>query len=123
MRVVHASASNNAPYLKLRMSYLGLVTHAQELIVTRSRGRRMIAAVTVPWGSFVAAFLYYALQTILLIGGVSPDGVVVGLAYVAPPVAYSVFVAARLLAPTPALISGRRSSPPAFAKHVAAARG
>ena len=51
---------------------------------------------TVPWSWFVAAFIYYTALAAVLLGGASPAASVVLLAYVAPLMAYSVMVAARL---------------------------
>ena len=61
-----------------------------------ARGSRIVAAIAVPWGGFVGVFLYYTFLAIMLLGGMSPDGAVVGLAYLAPVLAYAVFVVGRL---------------------------
>ena len=51
--------------------------------------------VAVPWGIFVAAFLYYTLLAMIALGGVSPSFAVVGTAYLAPLVGYGVVIAFR----------------------------
>jgi hypothetical protein len=53
---------------------------------------------TVPWNVFVAAFLYYTLLAVLALSGLSPSTAVVATAYLAPAVAYGVYVAARMAA-------------------------
>ena len=69
---------------------------AQEAVVNTHMTRRIAAWFVVPWSGFVAAFLYYTLLTVLLIGGLSPQTPVVALAYVAPLLAYSAAIALRL---------------------------
>ena len=44
-------------------------------------------ALAPPWSAFVAAFLYYTLLTLLLVGGAQPSDVAVGVAYTLPIVA------------------------------------
>ncbi len=51
--------------------------------------------VAVPWGVFVAAFLYYTLLALIALGGVSPSLAVVFTVYLAPVVAYGVVLAFR----------------------------
>ena len=57
-----------------------------------------LAIVTVPWGAFVAAFLYYTLLAMIALGGVSPSLAVVATAYLVPVVALAVLIASRLVA-------------------------
>jgi hypothetical protein len=61
------------------------------------RDQTGMSLVTVPWGIFVAAFLYYTLLAMIALGGVSPSLAVVGTAYLAPIVGYLVVIAFRLL--------------------------
>ena len=57
--------------------------------------RAPLAALSVPWNAFVAAFLYYALLAVLALGGASPGVPVVATAYLAPAVMYVVTVLSR----------------------------
>jgi hypothetical protein len=68
----------------------------------------VVAALMVPWNAFVAAFLYYALLAMIVLGGVSPDTAVVGTAYLAPIVAYAVVVLFRLGAAGAHGVAGKR---------------
>jgi small-conductance mechanosensitive channel len=54
--------------------------------------------VALPWGVFVAAFLYYTLLAMIALGGVSPSLAVVFTVYLAPVVAYGVVLAFRTIA-------------------------
>ncbi len=63
-----------------------------------SRVRAGLAIVTVPWGAFVAAFLYYTLLAMIALGGVSPSFAVVATAYLVPVVALAVLILSRLVA-------------------------
>ena len=72
--------------------------HVQEGVVNTPVSHRIAASFVVPWSGFVAAFLYYALLAALLLGGVSPQAATVGLAYVAPVLAYAVWLASRMMA-------------------------
>ncbi len=51
--------------------------------------------VALPWGVFVAAFLYYTLLAMIALGGVSPSLAVVFTVYLAPVVAYGVVLVFR----------------------------
>ena len=99
---MHASRAclqiNNAPYGKQAAPYLPDMMHVQEGVVNAPVSHRIAASFVVPWSGFVAAFLYYALLAALLLGGVSPQAATVGLAYVAPVLAYAVWLASRMMA-------------------------
>ena len=56
---------------------------------------RVLAALSVSWNAFVAAFLYYVLLAVLAVGGASPGVPVVATAYLAPPVIYAVAMLSR----------------------------
>ena len=58
--------------------------------------KQMVAIVSVPWNAFVGALLYYTILAAVALGGVSPSMAVVGIAYLAPVVAYAVTILARL---------------------------
>ncbi len=53
-----------------------------------SHTHAVLAAVSLPWGSFVAMFLYYVGLTLLAIGGTSFSPLVVAVAYLLPVVGY-----------------------------------
>ncbi len=63
--------------------------------MNRSILRAPLAALSVSWNAFVAAFLYYALLAVLALGGASPGIPVVATAYLAPPVMYLVTLLSR----------------------------
>jgi hypothetical protein len=65
--------------------------------MTLSFAKTAMAAVSVSWNAFVAAFLYYVLLTVLALGGASPGVPVVATAYLAPPVMYAVTLLSRAL--------------------------
>jgi hypothetical protein len=63
--------------------------------MNRSALRAPLAALSVSWNAFVAAFLYYVLLAVLALGGASPGVPVVATAYLAPPVMYAVTLLSR----------------------------
>lgn len=58
---------------------------------------RLVKAFAMPWNAFVAAFLYYTLLAMIVLGGVSPGIPVVATAYLAPLVIYLAVLANRAL--------------------------
>lgn len=58
--------------------------------------RRLVAALSVPWHAFVAAFLYYTVLASVLLGGARVGAPAVATAYAAPVLAYAVSLALRL---------------------------
>ncbi len=65
-----------------------------------------LAAVSVSWNAFVAAFLYYTLLAVLALGGASPGVPMVATAYLAPPVIYAVTLLSRAVRFGAAWLSG-----------------
>lgn len=63
--------------------------------MNRSALRAPLAALSVSWNAFVAAFLYYVLLAVLALGGASPGVPVVATAYLAPPLMYAVTLLSR----------------------------
>jgi hypothetical protein len=57
----------------------------------------LVALVAVPWDAFVGAFLYYAILTLVVLGGADLDSPVMAAAYLAVPVAYGLVVARRAM--------------------------
>ncbi len=53
---------------------------------------------SVPWPSFVAAFLYYAALTALVLGGISPAWTLLAGAYAGPLVVYAFSLTWRAMA-------------------------
>ncbi len=49
---------------------------------------KLTAAVSVPWSSFVVAFLYYTLLAVFVLGGSSPNAGTMLFAYAVPPAMY-----------------------------------
>ncbi len=56
-----------------------------------------VAAVSVPWNAFVAAFLYFVLLTAAVIGGADFAPLVMAVAYLLPVSLYAVVLASRAL--------------------------
>jgi hypothetical protein len=52
-------------------------------------------AVALPWNAFVAAFLYYTLLTVVVIGGADLGAGVMAVAYILPPALYAGLLLAR----------------------------
>ncbi len=52
-------------------------------------GRNVVAAVSVPWSLFVAAFLYFVLLSAAVIGGADFSATTMAVAYFLPVVAYA----------------------------------
>ena len=57
--------------------------------------RPLISAVSLPWNTFVAAFLYYTALTLVLIGTSGLSGLFVALAYLTPVALYAAVLANR----------------------------
>ena len=62
---------------------MSLVTNAPA-----SRLRSFVSAFSMPWGSFVAMFLYYVALALLLVGGTQVSPLLVAVVYLAPVVGY-----------------------------------
>lgn len=60
-----------------------------------TRTRTIVAAFSVPWDAFVAAFLYYTLLTLIAIGVAELSVTFITVAYLLPAAAYAVFLTAR----------------------------
>jgi hypothetical protein len=58
--------------------------------------RATVSFLAVPWDAFVAAFLYYAVLTLVVLGGADPSLPLLGAAYLAVPAAYALVLAARV---------------------------
>jgi hypothetical protein len=65
-------------------------------MIVRSTLNKLTTLVSVPWNSFVAAFLYYTLLAALALGGNNPGNVAVAGAYAMPPVVYAATILLRL---------------------------
>jgi len=57
----------------------------------------LVGLVSVPWNAFVAAFLYYTVLALVLVGGGDPSPEMVTGAYAAPPAMYAATVATRFV--------------------------
>ena len=64
--------------------------------------------VSLPWNAFVGGFLYYTLLAVLALAGLSPSVAIVATAYLAPAVAYLVYVAGRAAASLSHGVHGNR---------------
>ncbi len=93
--MLHGSSFSNATYNEACRAHLGCMSDAQESSVNVSLSHKIATGLSVPWSGFVGSFLYYALLTALMLGGLSPERSVVAVAYVAPVLAYSVVIAGR----------------------------
>jgi len=60
-------------------------------------GQAFVAAVSVPWNAFVAAFLYFTLLTAAVIGGADFSFLVMAFAYLLPVSLYAAVLASRAL--------------------------
>jgi hypothetical protein len=67
------------------------------VMIVRPTLNRVQNAVSVPWNAFVAAFLYYTLLAVLMLGGGRFGAPAVAGAYAMPALAYGVTVAVRLV--------------------------
>ncbi len=68
---------------------------------------KFTAAVSVPWSSFVAAFLYYTLMAVVVLGGSSPGAGTMVFAYAVPPVMYVAALLLRAWRAVARLVMGR----------------
>ncbi len=59
--------------------------------------RTAAAFLTVPWGAFVVAFLFYVVLTLVAIGGQDLPDAAMAVAYLAPVAAYLLVLLSRLL--------------------------
>jgi hypothetical protein len=57
---------------------------------------RLAAPIAMPWNAFVAAFLYYTLLAVVLVGGANPGNGAVAGAYAMPPIMYGATLIVRL---------------------------
>jgi len=58
----------------------------------------LVALVAVPWDAFVGAFLYYAILTLVVLGGADLSSPFMAAAYLAVPVTYGLLVGGRVMA-------------------------
>jgi len=62
-----------------------------------SRAQTLRDAVALPWNAFVAAFLYYTLLTLFVIGGADLGAGLMAVAYILPPALYAGLLLTRAL--------------------------
>jgi hypothetical protein len=65
-------------------------------MIVRSTLNKLTTLVSVPWNSFVAAFLYYTLLAAMMLAGNNPGNAAVAGAYAMPPVVYAATILVRL---------------------------
>ncbi len=65
-------------------------------MIVRSTLNKLTTLVSVPWNSFVAAFLYYTLLAAMVLGGSNPGNAAVAGAYAMPPIVYAATILLRL---------------------------
>jgi hypothetical protein len=64
--------------------------------IAQPKAGALIELVAVPWDAFVGAFLYFALLTLVLLGGADLSAPLLAAAYVAVPAAYALVIGGRL---------------------------
>lgn len=74
------------------------------------RVNKLAAAVSVPWSSFVVAFLYYTLLAIVVLGGGSLGAGSILFAYAVPPAMYVATLALRASRTVVSLFAGRTAA-------------
>ncbi len=77
-------------------------------MIFRSTLNKLTTLVSVPWNSFVAAFLYYTLLAAMVLGGNNPGNAAVAGAYAMPPVVYGATIMVRLVRAASAWVFAHR---------------
>ncbi len=63
----------------------------------KSAGFQILSAVMVPWNAFVAAFLYYTILTLLVLGIANLPALFIAVAYLLPVGLYAGLLASRAI--------------------------